>query len=483
MPVFGYPISPVEQYQSNDINTTLTIQWTERHRLELHPQNPPAYQVLLGRMGAERLAQLGRNPTDGFVEAGPEVGCLWFAETRHNVCDQAPGLGFRSYWESNGLQIPGLNAYERSLALFGLPLTAAQPEPGPNGELRLTQWFERARFEWHPDNPDEFKVLLGLLGNEIRSQIAPQPESPSKPSVFGVEINRGRVAGIASQLEVLQPNWVRYNGVLWSEIEPQPGERNWEALATVEQELATISASGAETMLIIRGAPEWAQQVPDKVCGPIKAEALPAFAAFVGELVARYSQPPYNVKYWEFGNEPDVDPGLVGVNSAFGCWGDAKDPYYGGGRYAAMLAAVYPAIKAADPQAQVVLGGLLLDCDPAQPPRGKDCLPAKFLEGILQAGGGEHFDIAAYHAYMYWGDVELDWDVLFPPWSHRGGALLGKLDFVRSTLAAYGYVKPIVMNEGGLLCRNADPSCGPNGFYEDQANYVLRMYTRSIAQG
>ena len=30
----------------------------------------------------------------------------------------------------------------------------------------MTQWFERARFEWHPDKPREFKVLLGLLGNE-----------------------------------------------------------------------------------------------------------------------------------------------------------------------------------------------------------------------------------------------------------------------------------------------------------------------------
>jgi TolB protein len=32
----------------------------------------------------------------------------------------------------------------------------------------LTQWFERARFEWHPNNPAEFKVLLGRLGDEVR---------------------------------------------------------------------------------------------------------------------------------------------------------------------------------------------------------------------------------------------------------------------------------------------------------------------------
>jgi len=31
----------------------------------------------------------------------------------------------------------------------------------------LTQWFERARFEWHPDKPVEYKVLLGRLGDEV----------------------------------------------------------------------------------------------------------------------------------------------------------------------------------------------------------------------------------------------------------------------------------------------------------------------------
>jgi hypothetical protein len=29
-----------------------------------------------------------------------------------------------------------------------------------------TQYFERAVFEYHPDNPDPYKVLLRLLGAE-----------------------------------------------------------------------------------------------------------------------------------------------------------------------------------------------------------------------------------------------------------------------------------------------------------------------------
>ena len=59
-------------------------------------------------------------------------------------------------------------------------------------------------------------------------------------------------------------------------------------------------------------------------------------------MAARYPQ----VKYWEFYNEPD---------NIFSAFGDK------GKQYAAMLNAVYPSVKAANPAAQVVLGGIALD--------------------------------------------------------------------------------------------------------------------------
>jgi ELWxxDGT repeat protein len=53
----------------------------------------------------------------------------------------------------------------------------------------LTQWFERARFEWHPDKPDDFKVLLGLLGNEYNPGAPPAEivagSSPESLTVIG----------------------------------------------------------------------------------------------------------------------------------------------------------------------------------------------------------------------------------------------------------------------------------------------------------
>lgn len=481
LPIFGYPLAPASAELTGE-GAALTSQWTERNRLELHVEAPPAYRVQLGRIGAERLVQIGRDWGAEPREPGPLPGCLWFAETGRNVCDQAAGGGFRSYWEANGLRQPGLAAYQRSLALFGLPLTSAAPERGPDGALIITQWFERARFEWHPDNPAAFRVLLGLLGDEVRTAAPPATHAPwSAISRFGVEINRGGVVPLAARISEGGFSWVRYNGVLWHEVEAQRGQRDWAQLQDVEQELAAIAAQGGTTMLVVRGAPAWAQAVPGKICGPIQPTELAAFAEFMGALVARYSQPPYSVKYWELGNEPDAAHTLLGGDDPFGCWGDEREPYYNGAAYAAMLQAVYPAIKAADPAAQVVLGGLLLDCDPERARPGPPCQAGRFLEGVLRAGGGDYFDLLAYHSYVYWTPERRDWDLVTPTWAHRGGALLGKRDFLAATLARYGYQKPLIMNEGGLLCWRADPRCGPLGFYEDQANYAVRFFTRVAA--
>lgn len=477
LPVFGYPIGPSEQRTLED-GTTITIQWLERTRLEYHPQNPPAYRVQLGRIGVERLAQLGRDWRAETREAGPQPGCLWFAETGHNVCDQERNAGFKSYWERNGLRIRGLTGYQQSLALFGLPLSRANPEPGPNGELVITQWFERARFEWHPEQPQASRVLLGLLGNETRAQATALP-APTGP-LFGVQISRGAVGASIGALAGIGGRLVRFDMLQWDQIEPRRGKRNWQALAGPEAELAAISAQGGVPMVIIRGAPPWAQAVPGKACGPIRGDALGAFAEFVSEAVRRYSGPPYNVRYWEFGNEPDAAFQLLSSDAVFGCWGDENDPLYGGAAYAEMLKAVYPAVKATNPEARVVVGGLLLDCDPGGP---RPCAAGRFIEGVLANGGGAAFDILAYHSYTYWGPVTQDWDLIFPKWSHRGGILLGKAAFLRETMQRYGVDKPLLMNEGAFLCYRNDPTCAPQGFEEAKANYATRLFARAHQLG
>lgn len=169
--VFGLPITEARNERNRDTGQTYLTQWFERNRFELHPENRAPYDVLLGRLGDDQLTQFGVDwKKEG--RTNQQAGCLFFSETGHNVCDQAPGLGFKTYWSTRGLEFDGQRgvSFQESLALFGLPLTEPRFEINTSGDRVLTQWFERARLEWHPGQRDPaYRVLLGRLGSEVRT--------------------------------------------------------------------------------------------------------------------------------------------------------------------------------------------------------------------------------------------------------------------------------------------------------------------------
>jgi hypothetical protein len=171
LPVFGFPIAP--QQESSIEGKPFQIQWFERNRLELHPENAHPYDVLLGRLGADRLAQQGRDPFI-FPKSEAQAGCRFFPETGHNLCGD-----ILAAWRASGLEFDGKRGKSEAenLALFGLPLSDAQTET-IEGKTYTVQWFERARFELHPENAPPYNVLLGLLGNEVHSFV-PAPATPA----------------------------------------------------------------------------------------------------------------------------------------------------------------------------------------------------------------------------------------------------------------------------------------------------------------
>lgn len=175
LPIFGYPLAPTDLMTSPDDGKVYATQIFERNRLEYHPENPEPYRVQLGRLGVEVLQKQGRNWQD-FPKGEPKRGCDFFAETRHTLCEP-----FRSYWRCYGLDL-GMRGVARaeSIALFGLPISESMMETNADGATVLTQWFERARFEYHPNNPPQYRVLLGLLGKELYG-----PYRPGAASVSG----------------------------------------------------------------------------------------------------------------------------------------------------------------------------------------------------------------------------------------------------------------------------------------------------------
>jgi hypothetical protein len=176
LPQFGYPLSARFDELNADTQARYPTQYLERQRFEWHSEHAgSAYEVLLGRLGAEILSAQGRDwQREGHDQPGVEQlpgECQTFDITQRSVCGP-----FLSYWRTHGLDLgQGGISYAESLALFGLPLTAPRYETNPDGDRVLTQWFERARFEYHPDNPDAYKVLLGRLGAELLTVRGWQP--------------------------------------------------------------------------------------------------------------------------------------------------------------------------------------------------------------------------------------------------------------------------------------------------------------------
>jgi hypothetical protein len=161
LPVFGFPITA--QAEQLIEGRPFQVQVFERNRLELHPENPRPYDVLLGRLGADRLVAR-QIDWQQFPKSDPGAP-NYFAQTGQAIAPQ-----FYGYWASQGLEFDGQpgKSFAESLALFGLPLSPAQMEVSQtDGGTYLTQHFERARFEYHPENAGTpYVVLLGLLGRE-----------------------------------------------------------------------------------------------------------------------------------------------------------------------------------------------------------------------------------------------------------------------------------------------------------------------------
>ncbi len=146
--LFGYPISE-EFCETLEDGQTRVVQYFERARMEYHPANQPPYDILLGHFG-RRI-----HPDD--PPANPIPGQRYFPETGHNL-----GWGFRDFWERNG-----------GLMQFGYPITEEIRETLEDGREHTVQYFERARFEWHPQNAAPYDILLGHFGRRILAEQGP----------------------------------------------------------------------------------------------------------------------------------------------------------------------------------------------------------------------------------------------------------------------------------------------------------------------
>lgn len=331
--VFGLPLTSQFPFTSTDGNVYQT-QFFERAVFEYHPENNAPYDVLLTLVGNEIAAQRGgiQPPVSNNNTPGGGYDTI----TGHNVPP-----AFQTWWNRYG-----------GLQNFGRPLGEAVPEVNEaDGGTYLTQYFERGRFEYHPENAGTtYEVLLGLLGRErlVRSGVpasatAPETAPPGSAPVFlsgpqvglGIQAHwygqpRDRLTGLIKGLGF---TWTKQQ-VVWKDIEYQPGQYAWGELDTIVDH---NYANNTRMLLTVAKSPAWATANGDD--GTPQDPAT--LGRFMQALASRYRGKVAAIEVWNEQNHGGETGGRV-------------DPAH----YARMLQASYTGIKAADPNIIVVLGGL-----------------------------------------------------------------------------------------------------------------------------
>jgi hypothetical protein len=132
--IYGAPITEVFQ----DSISGLDVQYFEKVRFEFHPELPPGLRVKLSPLG-EYLYQEGQS----LVVPSNFPACRTFVESEYPIC-----YAFLDFFEANG-----------DVAQFGYPISGFEIHDG-----WIVQYFQNARFEWHPENPSGKWVTVSNLG-------------------------------------------------------------------------------------------------------------------------------------------------------------------------------------------------------------------------------------------------------------------------------------------------------------------------------
>lgn len=141
--IYGFPITDAFERDYG------FIQYFERARFELHPENPPELRVVITLLGSLLHETSYTLPSPGSIP-----GCRYFPESYYRVC-----YDFLEFFEANG-----------GAAQFGYPIS--------NYEIRnglMVQNFQRARLEWHPELPSGEQIRPADLGKEYFSLLNENP--------------------------------------------------------------------------------------------------------------------------------------------------------------------------------------------------------------------------------------------------------------------------------------------------------------------
>jgi hypothetical protein len=223
-------------------------------------------------------------------------------------------------------------------------------------------------------------------------------------------------------------------------VEPSDDLYNPIKQNTFDRAVDLAHDAGYKVLVTVQKSPSWANGGADETSPPADSAEL---AEYMGFLAGRYSG---EVQAYEVWAEPN--------NLA--AWPLGPNPV----EYAWMLRTVAPSIRAADPGAKVVFGGLL----------GNDYA---YLEQAYAAMPdiGDYFDVMATHAYVDSAQSpEAAW---LDDAGRLGAGVFSAYREVRATMQAHGDPKPIWLTQFGW---STTTQSGLGVSAQTQADYLTRAY-------
>jgi len=212
----------------------------------------------------------------------------------------------------------------------------------------------------------------------------------------------------------------------WSMIEPEKGKFVWDRF---DKAIAAADKGGIKMLGLLDYNNAWSCPF-----APRTAAQRADFANYAYETVSRYKG---SIKYWEIWNEENI-----GV-----FWW----PYPNPTDYVALLREAYVAVKRADPTAQVLLGGT----------SGADLA---WIDSVYRAGGGDYFDVMAFHPYIEMSALDDE-------------RYVQNMFYIRMAMQRYGGVKPAWLTEVGW------PTTRGGITPEQQAANYAKMVAHSLTSG
>ena len=211
---------------------------------------------------------------------------------------------------------------------------------------------------------------------------APASAQTPRPGQLGVAAGGGlhelTAEELAAELDVARDagaRWLRFD-VNWDVVQAGgPDSWAWEPFDRIVE---GARARGLKVLGTIWYTPAWARPQDTPVHRPPTEPA--DYGRFAAAVAERYG--PLGVHHWEIWNEPNIPHAWAGGVSA-------KE-------YGLLLRAAATAIRAVDPQARIVSGGL----SPAAT-GGGSFTPPEFLRRLYRHGFRRDFDILGHHASMF----------------------------------------------------------------------------------